>query len=85
MKSSEKILSRVWGSQRQDGRNYRRSERRKAREQPPNLIEQFLDFALRIVDYCYVMEKVHIVSKGGTNELSQDVIREHLSEGEYIQ
>lgn len=43
------------------------------------LIEQFLDFALRIADYCYVMEKGHIVSKGGTNELSQDVIREHLS------
>jgi urea transport system ATP-binding protein len=43
------------------------------------LIEQFLDFALRIADYCYVMEKGHIVSKGNTSELSQDVIREHLS------
>lgn len=43
------------------------------------LIEQFLDFALRVADYCYVMEKGHIVSEGNTNDLSQDVIREHLS------
>ncbi len=43
------------------------------------LIEQFLDFALRVADYCYVMEKGHIVSKGNTTELSQDIIREHLS------
>jgi urea transport system ATP-binding protein len=43
------------------------------------LIEQFLDFALRVADYCYVMEKGHIVSEGNTNALSQDVIREHLS------
>jgi urea transport system ATP-binding protein len=43
------------------------------------VIEQFLDFALRIADYCYVMEKGHIVSQGATSELSQDVIREHLS------
>ncbi len=43
------------------------------------LIEQFLDFALRVADYCYVMEKGHIVSQGNTNDLSQDIIREHLS------
>ncbi len=43
------------------------------------LIEQFLDFALRVADYCYVMEKGHIVSEGNTNDLSQDIIREHLS------
>ena len=43
------------------------------------LVEQFLDFALRVADYCYVMEKGHIVSKGNTTELSQDIIREHLS------
>ncbi len=43
------------------------------------LIEQFLDFALRVADYCYVMEKGHIVSEGNTTALSQDIIREHLS------
>ena len=43
------------------------------------LIEQFLDFALRVADYCYVMEKGHIVSEGNTTTLSQDIIREHLS------
>jgi urea transport system ATP-binding protein len=43
------------------------------------LIEQFLDFALRVADYCYVMEKGHIVSEGNTTDLSQDIIREHLS------
>lgn len=43
------------------------------------LIEQFLDFALRVADYCYVMEKGHIVSEGNTTELNQDIIREHLS------
>jgi urea transport system ATP-binding protein len=43
------------------------------------VIEQFLDFALRVADYCYVMEKGHIVSKGSTGDLSQDIIREHLS------
>src|SRR5215213_3158359 len=40
------------------------------------LIEQFLDFALRVADYCYVMEKGHIVSQGNTTDLSQDIIRE---------
>ena len=43
------------------------------------LVEQFLDFAMRIGDYCYVMEKGHIVSEGSTADLNQDVIREHLS------
>jgi len=43
------------------------------------LVEQFLDFALGIADYCYVMEKGAIVSKGPTNELQQSVIKEYLS------
>jgi urea transport system ATP-binding protein len=43
------------------------------------LIEQFLDFALGIADYCYVMEKGHIVSKGNAKELSTDIVKEHLS------
>jgi urea transport system ATP-binding protein len=43
------------------------------------LVEQFLDFALGVADYCYVMEKGTIVSSGKAEELSQSVVREHLS------
>lgn len=43
------------------------------------LIEQFLDFALGIADYCYVMEKGHIVVREVTQNMSQEIIREHLS------
>jgi urea transport system ATP-binding protein len=43
------------------------------------LIEQFLDFALGVANYCYVMEKGHIVSKGNTQELDHAAIREYLS------
>jgi len=43
------------------------------------LVEQFLDFALGIADYCYIMEKGAIVSKGPANALSQDSIKEYLA------
>jgi urea transport system ATP-binding protein len=43
------------------------------------LVEQFLDFALRIADYCYVMEKGTIVSKGPASELNHSVVREYLA------
>ncbi len=43
------------------------------------LIEQFLDFALSVADYCYVMDKGRIVSEGVATNLNEDVIREHLS------
>jgi urea transport system ATP-binding protein len=43
------------------------------------LVEQFLDFALGIADYCYVMEKGSIVSEGPVNELQHSAIREYLS------
>lgn len=43
------------------------------------LVEQFLDFALGIADYCYIMEKGAIVSKGPANALSQDAIKEYLA------
>lgn len=43
------------------------------------LIEQFLDFALGNADYCYVMEKGHIVTAGKTSELDTMAVREHLS------
>jgi urea transport system ATP-binding protein len=43
------------------------------------LIEQFLDFALGIADYCYVMEKGHIVTRERTSTLNVEGIREYLS------
>jgi urea transport system ATP-binding protein len=43
------------------------------------LVEQFLDFALGLADFCYVMEKGTIVSRGTAETLSQEVVREHLS------
>ncbi|HLU11118.1 MAG TPA: urea ABC transporter ATP-binding subunit UrtE [Oceanobacillus sp.] len=43
------------------------------------LIEQFLDFALGIADYCYVMEKGQIVSRGSAKDLDPEIVREHLS------
>lgn len=43
------------------------------------LVEQFLDFAMGIADYCYVMEKGAIVSHGPVTELQQSDIKEYLS------
>jgi len=43
------------------------------------LIEQFLDFALGVADYCYVMEKGYIVSRGNASDLDPEIVREHLS------
>ncbi len=43
------------------------------------LIEQFLDFALGVADYCYVLDNGLIVSEGNADALSQDVISEFLS------
>jgi urea transport system ATP-binding protein len=43
------------------------------------LVEQFLDFALGMADYCYVMEKGTIVSAGAAKALKEDVVKEYLS------
>ena len=43
------------------------------------LVEQFLDFALSVADYCYVMEKGTIVTEGAAGELQQDAVREYLA------
>jgi urea transport system ATP-binding protein len=43
------------------------------------LVEQFLDFALGVADYCYVMEKGAIVLEGPASELDQGQVREYLS------
>jgi urea transport system ATP-binding protein len=43
------------------------------------LVEQFLDFALGLADYCYVLDRGEIVSEGNTSDLSENVIKEYLS------
>ncbi len=43
------------------------------------LVEQYLDFALRLADYYYVMEKGTIVSQGRTTEINKEVINNHLA------
>ncbi len=43
------------------------------------LVEQYLEFALRLADDYYVMEKGSIVSQGTTGELSKEVIANHLA------
>lgn len=43
------------------------------------LVEQFVDFALGVADYYYIMEKGFIVSEGATRELKQEVVTEYLA------
>ncbi len=43
------------------------------------LVEQFLDFALRVADSYYIMEKGAIVSHGAAAECDQEVVREYLA------
>jgi urea transport system ATP-binding protein len=43
------------------------------------LVEQYLEFALRLADYYYVMEKGSIVSEGMTGDLSKEVIVNYLT------
>ena len=43
------------------------------------LVEQFLDFALGIADFCYIMEKGVIVFKSPAKQLDEGVIREYLA------
>ena len=43
------------------------------------LVEQFLDFALGIADYCYVMEKGAIVLEGTARDLDHNLVREYVA------
>jgi len=52
---------------------------RERREMAVLLVEQFLDFAMGVSDYCYVMEKGAIVAEGAAGELQQDAVREYLA------
>lgn len=43
------------------------------------LVEQYLDFALAIADYCYVMEHGSIVLQGEPAEMTGDHAREYIT------
>ena len=43
------------------------------------LVEQFLDFALGIASYHYIMETGSIVAKGPTSEFNRDMVGEYLA------
>lgn len=43
------------------------------------LVEQFLDFALSVADYCYVMERGAIVLQGAADAQDQRVLQDYLS------
>ncbi len=43
------------------------------------LVEQYMEFALRLADFCYVMEKGSIVFHGNVGELSREEIKSRLA------
>jgi len=43
------------------------------------LVEQFMDFALRLADFCYIMEKGSIVFNGAVKGLSKEDIKNHVA------
>lgn len=43
------------------------------------LVEQYFEFAWRLADYAYVMEKGSIVAEGKLQELREDVVKRHLA------
>lgn len=43
------------------------------------LVEQYMEFALRLADFCYVMEKGSIAFHGNVGDLSRDDIKNHMA------
>jgi urea transport system ATP-binding protein len=43
------------------------------------LVEQYFEFALKLADHCYVMEKGAIVMNGGIADLDRDALKSYLS------
>jgi len=43
------------------------------------LVEQYVEFALRLADFCYIMEKGAIAFQGDVKELSKADIKNHLA------
>lgn len=52
---------------------------KKKREIAVLLVEQSLDFATTIADYTYIMDKHTIVAQGGPNDLTDEMVRQHLT------
>lgn len=51
----------------------------KKREIAVLLVEQSLDFATRIADYSYILDKGTVVAQGNRDELSDEMVRRHLT------
>lgn len=43
------------------------------------LVEQYMEFALRLADFCYIMEKGSIAFHGDVKSLSRDSIKSHMA------
>jgi urea transport system ATP-binding protein len=43
------------------------------------LVEQYFEFALKLADYCYVMEKGAIVMRGNSADLDKETIKPYLA------
>ena len=43
------------------------------------LVEQYFEFAWRLADYCYVLEKGAVAAQGTTADLGEDAARRHLT------
>jgi urea transport system ATP-binding protein len=43
------------------------------------LVEQYFEFALKLADYCYVMEKGAIVMRGNSAEMDKEAIKQYLA------
>ncbi|HEV3081504.1 MAG TPA: urea ABC transporter ATP-binding subunit UrtE [Gemmataceae bacterium] len=43
------------------------------------LVEQYFEFALKLADYCYVMEKGAIVMRGNSAEMDKEAIKPYLA------
>jgi len=43
------------------------------------LVEQYLDFCLEVGDCFYIMDRGVIVAEGGINQLTDDLVKRHLT------
>lgn len=43
------------------------------------IVEQYLEFVLKIADYCYLLEKGQLVLQGNTNEIDQEKMKHTLA------
>ena len=43
------------------------------------LVEQYFEFALKLADYCYVMEKGSIVMRGNSADINKEAIKPYLA------